>query len=893
MRSFQATAFVVGAVVTAIILAGDLLGVFGWLEDWSLDLRQKHARWVEEAPGEQLRLVAIDDASLDTLGRWPWPRARVAQAVDEVRLAGAKAVAFDVLFLEPELGTEGDRALAEAIGKVRSVVAVSVREDELLDPMWDQGGGPEQLARFAEATAHGVDRDLKVILDEAGTPEPYRSRILERPASFKSLAAWLVLEREREAGRLPADFDAFVSLMLGGGVDAARMGSFGERVLLERAWKRGESWRSIARNLKPDADAEGSPQDLPPIPEIAARGALFGVVNAEPDAFDGRLRRVTPMHETDFGLVPQMGVAAALAYLDDSAGSVEADADSLSIARREQPLREGHLPLAWPSSLLSGYGRASGGDAVVSIGRLVEHADNRRLLATQRARLREVGVSLAVDSDAIGRRSVGEFERMSADGRLRDEIEKTWEFYGKDVDRTDLPPEEASQVAALREWRLLDARIRQGQAAFDETQARLSGILGGKLVFMGLTATGTMADMVSTIFGPRTPGVFGHITVADMLLNGRSLRFVPVWVSPLAVVALGLVAATVAARFGAAAGFAALVLLLAVYVGVLGVIGFDRFDVVYPMAAPITSGFASWVVATAAVAVTNQREKQRITRQFRARVSPQLVDLLAENPRALSMEGTERETAVLFGDLAGFTTISERLGGPEVVKTLNLYMGEMTRELTREHAYVNKFLGDGLMAVWSAFHPEPRQGEYAVRAAMACQRVVREIGQRPERAGLPPISLRLGIATGKVVLGDCGAPPDLNDYTVIGDSVNLASRLESANKQFGTSVLVDGRTAEAARAAGLPLCGLGRVVVVGQSVPVDVFEVCLEQAPEDRIRLTESAVALFARGDFEGARLAFEQLDRRLGHSKTAATFLEAMARPGEARDGVLHLRAK
>jgi len=399
--------------------------------------------------------------------------------------------------------------------------------------------------------------------------------------------------------------------------------------------------------------------------------------------------------------------------------------------------------------------------------------------------------------------------------------------------------------------------------------------------------------MVSTIFDPRTPGVFGHIAVADMLLNGRFLKFVPAWVSPVAVLFLGLTAATVAARFGAGAGFAALIVLMGGYVGLLGVVGFDRFDVVYPMAAPFTSGFGSWVVATAAVAVVNQREKQRISKQFRARVSPQLVDMLAENPKALSMEGIERETTILFGDLAGFTTISETLGGPEVVRTLNLYMGEMTRELTREHAYVNKFLGDGLLAFWSAFEPEPRQREYAVRAAIECQRLVREIGQRPDRAGLPPISLRLGIATGEVVIGDCGAPPDLNDYTVIGDSVNLAARLESANKQFGTSVLIDGRTAEGAKVANLPLCHLGKVVVVGQTHPVEVCEVCLDADPAERIRLTEAAVQCFARADFDAARAAFQALEARFGKSKTAATFVEAMDRPDDLRDGVLRLRAK
>ena len=891
MRRFQRTAFVVGAVVTIIVLAADLLTGFRWLEDWTVDLRLMHVRTVEEPPGDQVRLVAIDDASLDTIGRWPWPRERIAMALDETARAGARVAVFDVLFLEPEEGTRGDEQLAAAMRKIKTVVAVSVRGDKMLDALWDSPEGKRSLKRFADAVHKGVDRDARVLVDEAAIQEPFRSRVLERPAAFKSLAAWMVLDELSRSGALPKDLPAFVAVMLGGGADAARVGAFGERPLLERAWRRGESWRSIQKALKADTAARGSPQDLPPIPQIAAAGAMFGVVNAEPDRFDGRLRRLTPLFATDFGQAPQLGLAAALAYQGGSAESLSVQDDVLRMRDRTAALQKGKLTIDWPTRLLGGYGDAQGDDAVVSIGRLVEQAQNRQRMAIQHARLDALGRDIA--TGLLGKDAAW-FEAARSDGRLQREVDDIWENdYAEAADDPSLTPEQKVSVASLREWRLLHGAVREGEAKLAESDARLRTLLGDKLVFFGFTATGTMADMVSTIFDPRTPGVFGHIAAADMMLNGRTLRFAPAWTSPLAVVLLGLTAALVAARFGAGAGFVALLMLLACYAGLLGVVGFDRFDIVYPMAAPVLAGLNSWVTATAAVAVINQREKLRIQKQFRARVSPQLVDLLAENPKALSMGGVERETTILFGDLAGFTTISEQLGGPDVVKTLNLYMGAMTRELTAQNAYVNKFLGDGLLAFWSAFVPEPRQCELAIASAIACQRLVKEIGERPDRAGLPPITLRLGIATGKVVIGDCGAPPDLNDYTVIGDSVNLAARLESANKQFGTSILIDGTTAVAARESGLPLCSLGRVVVVGQSVPIDLHEVCVDADPQERIRMTEHAVQAFARSDFTASREAFSALESRFGKSKTAIAFREAMDDPNDRRDGVLRLRAK
>jgi hypothetical protein len=171
---------------------------------------------------------------------------------------------------------------------------------------------------------------------------------------------------------------------------------------------------------------------------------------------------------------------------------------------------------------------------------------------------------------------------------------------------------------------------------------------------------------------------------------------------------------------------------------------------------------------------------------------------------------------------------------------------------------------------------------------------VREIGERPDRQGLPPVSLRLGVATGKVTIGDCGAPPDLNDYTVIGDSANLAARLESANKQFGTAILFDGRTRELIRDPGdLPIVPLGKVVVVGQSTPIDVFTMLVETPAEGWIESVGAAVDAFRRGDFAACESAWAAHESRFGKTKIAKAFREALEDPEDLRDGVLRLRAK
>jgi adenylate cyclase len=172
---------------------------------------------------------------------------------------------------------------------------------------------------------------------------------------------------------------------------------------------------------------------------------------------------------------------------------------------------------------------------------------------------------------------------------------------------------------------------------------------------------------------------------------------------------------------------------------------------------------------------------------------------------------------------------------------------------------------------------------------------VEEINELPEFRDVPHLSLRVGIATGKVVVGDCGAPPALNDYTVIGNAVNLAARLESANKQFGTRILINERTREELEGQ-LLVRWIGKVRVVGQKSAVQVYEVLEEDAPREMIELTERAAGAFARGDFAGCLAAWDEFSRRFGPSKLIDVYREAIVEAraaGGEFDGVLRLREK
>ena len=347
---------------------------------------------------------------------------------------------------------------------------------------------------------------------------------------------------------------------------------------------------------------------------------------------------------------------------------------------------------------------------------------------------------------------------------------------------------------------------------------------------MGWNAAGNLGDFYPTALDDRTPGVVVHAAVANSILTGYVVVPAPPWTGVIATLVLGLLAALGATRVGPRLSFLFALLLALLYAGFNMLVLFDRLHVAAAFVTPITSTFLAWGMSTAVRAVRDQRDKAQLRRQFGARVSPQLFEYLVEHPGVVDLAGEEREVTCFFSDLAGFTELSEALTSRRTVGLLNRYMAAMNEVLTQHDAYVNKFLGDGIMAIWGAFATDTPHAERACRAALGCAARLTELAKDPDLAEL---SMRIGIATGVVTIGDCGAPPDLRDYTVIGDSANLAARLESANKQFGTKILVNARTRELAsdQIISRPL---GTITVVGQKKPTDVHEVLALAGGRDR-----------------------------------------------------------
>lgn len=258
-----------------------------------------------------------------------------------------------------------------------------------------------------------------------------------------------------------------------------------------------------------------------------------------------------------------------------------------------------------------------------------------------------------------------------------------------------------------------------------------------------------------------------------------------------------------------------------------------------------------------------RREKKFIQSAFKNYLSDSLLAEIMKNPRGLNLGGEKKLVTIFFSDLAGFTSMSESLPPEGVVGILNTYLEKMTTVIMETGGFVNKFEGDAIMAFWGAPLPCPDQVVLAMRAAIRCQEALLDLNADFARNGLPRLGMRIGINTGEVIVGNIGSRKRF-EYTVIGDSVNLASRLEGINKQYGTKI-VCGTMAAAMAAGKMALRRLDRVRVKGKMKPEEIFEIVAEKGNEpngsaERLAKFEDALQKYFGGDFAGALALFSAI---------------------------------
>jgi adenylate cyclase len=269
-------------------------------------------------------------------------------------------------------------------------------------------------------------------------------------------------------------------------------------------------------------------------------------------------------------------------------------------------------------------------------------------------------------------------------------------------------------------------------------------------------------------------------------------------------------------------------------------------------------------------ALVEEKEKRKVRSAFGQYLSPEVIRRLLVNPQLV--EPRKTEITVMFNDIRGFTTISEKLDAQDLALFLNGYLSDMTKIVFDTQGTLDKYIGDAVMAFWGAPFEEPDHAANACIASLAMMKTVRAMQKQWEAEGNPKLDIGIGLNSGPASVGNMGSALRYG-YTALGDTVNLASRLEGLNKEYGTHILVNESTYTAVKDSGILFRELDIIRVKGKLQPVTIYELVgklseLEQDPkfgELRQRLQDFAAAreLYRKRDWEQAQHAFQQILNR------------------------------
>jgi adenylate cyclase len=426
------------------------------------------------------------------------------------------------------------------------------------------------------------------------------------------------------------------------------------------------------------------------------------------------------------------------------------------------------------------------------------------------------------------------------------------------------------------------------------------GTFKDKIVLVGASATG-IGDLRATPFGGIDfPGVEIHANLIDNILNQQFLKrggamqaltdlgFIFLFGIP-----LGMWLAVVQPRWMAFG-----LVLLAPFAGIIYWAFLHGWWLNFIVPSLFTLVPNVGLVALYRVLVEEQ-EKRKVRGAFQQYVSPEVIRRLLSDPKRVKPRKTE--ITILFSDIRSFTTISESLDAQELAELLNGYLTEMTRIIFRHQGTLDKYIGDAVMAIWGAPFDEAAHAERCCQAALSMLSRLEELQQKWRESGMPVLQIGIGINTGIASVGNMGSALRY-EYTAIGDSVNLASRLEGLNKEYSTRILISESTRKALTSEQLAVREIDQIRVKGKHQPVTIFEVLsvgsTAKDAKETIEIFERGREAYKRRDWHAGKLAFEEVLQRWPEDGPSRIFVarceEFLAEePGAEWDGVYVMKHK
>lgn len=393
----------------------------------------------------------------------------------------------------------------------------------------------------------------------------------------------------------------------------------------------------------------------------------------------------------------------------------------------------------------------------------------------------------------------------------------------------------------------------------------------GKIVLIGTSATGLL-DVRATPFDSIMPGVEVHANIIESLINKEYITTLS-WAEEAdlsMIICVGLLSGLILAFSGPVVTF----IVSLSFVG--GVLGFTYhmfanegllLNTIFPLLTVLSVTFASLVISY----FLEMKQKEMIKGKFASKVSPAVMeDILKNSDGDNILEGREKEVTIFFSDVRGFTSISEAMGSAKnLIKFLNEYMDPMVECILETNGTIDKFIGDAIMAYWNAPQDVPDHADQALKSTIKQLKILVPLNKRLVQEGKPTIDIGIGLNTGIATVGEMGSS-GRSDYTVIGDPINLGSRLESLCKSYGARIIISEFTKNHLQGSYM-IKELDMVRVKGKTEPVKIYEVLdyyteyghSEARIKEEIELFNKGVHLYRNGQFKEAIDVFEEIEKR------------------------------
>ena len=425
-------------------------------------------------------------------------------------------------------------------------------------------------------------------------------------------------------------------------------------------------------------------------------------------------------------------------------------------------------------------------------------------------------------------------------------------------------------------------------------------VFQNRIVLIGATASG-IGDMAATPFQKMAfPGVEVHANTIDNLLHGDLIRRGPREdLLDLAVIVLFTL--PVGVLLSAVSPLEA-TLVLCSALGLFLWLSYDFFAVHSVWIAvflPLAALFVNYGAIVSYRYFFEEREKKQVRNVFQHYVAPGVIKQMLDRPDLLQLGGKEQELTAMFTDIRGFTSLSEKLSPHRLVELLNDYFTAMTEIIFKHRGTLDKYIGDAIMAFWGAPYPQPEHAELACRTGIEMIHAVKELQVRWQQQGLPYIDIGIGINTGSMLVGNVGSLRRFN-FTIMGDNVNQAQRLESLNKAFGTGLIISHATYQYVQGK-FPTRELDFLRVKGKAQPVMVYQVFTSDngllSRPDLLDIFQFGLRAYRAGQWNEALASFGHVMREFPEDGPSQLFVdrcwELLQDPPEEWDGVFVMKGK